>query len=55
MNFEAYRTLQQETVIDGLKVSFVLQGEGMPLLLIHGIPEWGYLWKDCIAVLAQRF
>lgn len=55
MNFEEYRNLQQETVIDGLKVSYVVQGEGTPLLLIHGIPVWGYLWKDCIATLAQHF
>ena len=55
MNFEAYRQLQQETVIDGLKVSYVVQGEGLPLLLIHGIPVWGYLWKDCIAPLARHF
>ena len=55
MNFEEYRSLQQVTVIDGLKVSYVVHGEGMPLSLIHGIPVWGYLWKDCIATLAQRF
>ncbi|GAB4515184.1 MAG: alpha/beta hydrolase [Anaerolineae bacterium] len=55
MNFEEYRSLQQETVIDGLKVSYVVQGEGTPLLLIHGIPVWGYLWKDCITALAQHY
>ena len=55
MNFEQYRTLQQETTIDGLKVSYVLHGDGTPLLLIHGIPVWGYLWKDCIATLSQHF
>lgn len=55
MNFEQYRALQKETVIDGLKVSYVVQGEGMPLLLIHGIPVWGYLWKDCLPMLAKHF
>ena len=55
MNFEEYRNLQQDTIIDGLKVSYVVQGEGPPLLLIHGIPVWGYLWKDCIAMLAEQF
>ena len=55
MNFEQYRSLQRETTIDGLKVSYVLHGEGTPLLLIHGIPVWGYLWKDCIATLSQHF
>ena len=55
MQFEEYRKLQQETTIEGLKVSYVVTGEGAPLLLIHGIPVWGYLWKDCIAMLSQHF
>jgi hypothetical protein len=41
MHFEECRRLQQEIVIDGLKVSYVAHGEGMTLLLIHGIPVWG--------------
>lgn len=55
MQFEAYRKLQQETTLEGLKVSYVLHGQGPHLLLIHGIPVWGYLWKDCIEMLSQQF
>jgi pimeloyl-ACP methyl ester carboxylesterase len=55
MQFEAYRRLQQETTIEELKVSYVVNGKGTPLLLIHGIPVWGYLWKDCIEMLSQHF
>jgi pimeloyl-ACP methyl ester carboxylesterase len=55
MQFEAYRQLQQETTLEGLKVSYFLHGEGFPLLLIHGIPVWGYLWKDCLEQLAQHY
>jgi pimeloyl-ACP methyl ester carboxylesterase len=55
MQFDAYRKLQQETTIEELKVSYVVCGEGTPLLLIHGIPVWGYLWKDCIEMLSQHF
>jgi pimeloyl-ACP methyl ester carboxylesterase len=55
MQFQEYRKLHQKTTIDGLKVSYVLCGDGPPLLLIHGIPVWGYLWKDCIEILAQHF
>ncbi len=54
MRFEEYRSLQQETTIEGLKLSYVLHGEGPPLLLIHGIPVWGYLWKECIETLSER-
>lgn len=55
MEFDAYRQLQKETTIEGLKVSYVVYGSGMPLLLIHGIPVWGYLWKDCIELLAPHY
>ncbi|MEO0560788.1 MAG: alpha/beta hydrolase [Chloroflexota bacterium] len=55
MNFEAFRALQQVTEIDGLTVSYVDEGEGPALLLIHGIPVWGYLWKDCIPALTAHF
>jgi pimeloyl-ACP methyl ester carboxylesterase len=55
MKFEGYRRLQKETTIEGLKVSYVAHGEGTPLLLIHGIPVWGYLWKDCIEILSQHY
>ena len=55
MRFGEYRNLQRETTIEGLKVSYVVHGEGPPLLLIHGIPVWGYLWKDCIGLLSQHF
>lgn len=55
MQFDAYRKLQRETTIDGLKVSYVDYGEGEPLGLIHGIPVWGFLWKDCIETLSEHF
>jgi len=55
MQFEEYRKLQQETTIEDLKVSYVIQGSGTPLVLIHGIPVWGYLWKDCLELLSQHF
>ena len=55
MQFAAYRQLQQETTIEGLKVSYVIYGAGTPLLLIHGIPAWKYLWKDCMELLSQHF
>ena len=43
MNFDEFRARQQETTIDGLKISYVDEGQGPTLLLIHGIPVWGYL------------
>jgi pimeloyl-ACP methyl ester carboxylesterase len=55
MQPEACRDLQQETTIDGLKVSHVDHGQGPALLWIHGIAVWSYLWKDCIKPLSKQF
>ena len=55
MQFAEYRKHHRETTIEGLKVNYVVHGEGTPLLLIHGIPVWGYLWKDWIESLSQHF
>jgi pimeloyl-ACP methyl ester carboxylesterase len=29
-------------------VSYIDEGSGDPLVLLHGIPTWGYLWRDLI-------
>ncbi|MDX1614604.1 MAG: alpha/beta hydrolase [Candidatus Promineifilaceae bacterium] len=55
MNLDQFRARQKETTVAGLKMSFVDQGQGPALLLIHGIPVWGYLWKDCLEPLAAHF
>lgn len=38
--------------IDGLKIHYVEQGEGDPILLLHGIPTSCYLWRNVIPHLA---
>ena len=55
MLFEQYRQMQKKLTLNGQEVAFVDVGAGEPLLLIHGIPVWGYLWKDCIEGLAGQF
>jgi len=29
------------------------EGEGTPVLLLHGNPTWSYLWRDTIEPLVQ--
>lgn len=55
MNYKEIRKLQKETTINGLKITYIAEGKGEPLLLIHGIPVWSYLWKDCIKELAKDY
>ena len=38
---------------DGLRVHYADVGEGPPVLLVHGEPDWGYMYRDTIRVLAS--
>jgi haloalkane dehalogenase len=46
-NFQP-RYLQQ----DGLRMHWVDEGAGDPVLLLHGEPTWGYLYRKLIPTLA---
>ncbi len=37
---------------DGLRMHYVDEGEGEPVLLLHGEPTWGYLYRNVIPPLA---
>jgi haloalkane dehalogenase len=39
--------------IEGLRMAFVEQGKGDPILMLHGEPTWGYLYRYMIPPLAQ--
>jgi len=36
-------------------IAYLRQGQGPPLLLLHGIPTSSYLWRDVIEPLARTF
>jgi len=38
---------------DGLRMHYVDEGEGEPLLLLHGEPTWAFLYRKLIAQLAE--
>jgi pimeloyl-ACP methyl ester carboxylesterase len=40
---------------NGIRVHYVRQGEGFPLVLLHGWPEFWYVWRKNIPVLAEDF
>lgn len=52
MNWREFQTKQQVAEVGERFVSFVEEGEGEPVVLLHGIPTWGYLWHGIIARLA---
>ena len=41
--------------VNGIHIHYVIQGQGAPVMLVHGWPEFWYSWRKVIPVLAQRF
>lgn len=41
--------------VDGHDVHYVDEGDGPPLLLLHGNPTWSFLYRNVIARLRRRF
>jgi haloalkane dehalogenase len=39
--------------IEGLRMAYVEHGHGDPILMLHGEPTWGYLYRHMIPVLAE--
>jgi pimeloyl-ACP methyl ester carboxylesterase len=52
MNWREYQSLQKVAEVDGRFVSYVDEGEGDPVVLLHGIPTWGYLWHRWLPALS---
>lgn len=45
---------ENHTYIDGHKIAFREQGEGSPVILIHGIPTNSLMWQSVMPKLATR-
>jgi haloalkane dehalogenase len=39
---------------DGLRLAYIDEGDGQPVVLFHGEPSWSFLWRKVIAVLVER-
>jgi haloalkane dehalogenase len=40
--------------VDGLRMHYVDEGDGEPILLLHGEPTWSYLWRRIVPQLPGR-
>ena len=40
--------------VNGFNMHFVDEGSGDPIVLLHGDPTWGYLWRNFIPALSER-
>lgn len=52
MNWREYQSLQKVVELGDYFMSYVDEGRGEPVVFIHGIPTWGFLWERWIATLA---
>ncbi|WP_298539391.1 alpha/beta hydrolase [uncultured Aquimarina sp.] len=51
---------QKHVKLDGIAhipvdIAYTDKGEGIPLILLHGIPTWSYLYHNVIDELAQKY
>jgi pimeloyl-ACP methyl ester carboxylesterase len=54
MIWREYQAMQKVVELGERFVSYVDEGEGEPVVLIHGIPTWGYLWHRWIGAFAAQ-
>jgi pimeloyl-ACP methyl ester carboxylesterase len=47
--------LKDSVEVDGLKLAYLVGGEGEPVVFVHGWPTYSYLWRHQMPALAQRF
>ncbi|MGB6428479.1 MAG: hypothetical protein WBF11_10285, partial [Methyloceanibacter sp.] len=57
LSHEAFRRRQKTVDLDGLsyrplRVAWTDLGEGEPVILLHGIPTWSFLYNEVIPRLA---
>ncbi|HEX7448713.1 MAG TPA: alpha/beta fold hydrolase [Pirellulales bacterium] len=41
--------------LDGLRYHYLDEGEGEPLLLVHGNPTWSFYWRELIKPLREQY
>jgi haloalkane dehalogenase len=41
--------------VDGARLSYVDEGEGAPIVMVHGTPTWSFLYRHLIRSLKERY
>jgi len=54
-NLPGYPFAPHYTEHDGMRMHYLDEGEGEPILLLHGEPTWSYLYRKMIPPLKSRF
>ena len=49
-----WQAQKQYIEVDGLRMAYVEQGQGSPIVFQHGNPTSSYLWRNILPQLADR-
>ncbi|WNG32469.1 alpha/beta hydrolase [Archangium violaceum] len=52
MNWRDYQARQRVVELGHRFISYVDEGQGEPMVLLHGIPTWGFLWSGLLPALS---
>lgn len=50
-----YPFRSHEIRLDGVRYHYLDEGQGEPLLLVHGNPTWSFYWRELIQALRPRY
>lgn len=53
MHWREFQQRQKVVEVGDRFVSYVDEGEGPPVVLVHGVPTWGYLWHRVLPALVK--
>jgi len=42
-------------VVNGINIHYVIEGQGAPVVFLHGWPEFWYSWRHQIPILSERY
>jgi haloalkane dehalogenase len=55
LDTRAYPFASRAIEIEGTRVHYVDEGDGPPVLLVHGLPTWSFVWRHVISGLRDRY
>jgi len=54
LDTRAYPFASRALEVDGMRVHYVDEGDGPPVLFVHGLPTWSFVWRHLIAGLRDH-